>query len=144
MFKRILQTIGGTCISTWCSGHRRRAEVHQGSRNPTSLVTTTCQLRGAARTAAERKETHSLRSPPPDKRFLLDLLEGVLLQRSAAFYRLPSLAFALKNKVGRVAGHCATGSEATLLCLNAEQHSPLRHLGPGHSPIVHSHWLPCT
>ncbi len=56
---------------------------------------------GPAPTAAERKETHSLRSPPPDKRFLLDLLEGVLLQRSAAFYRLPSLAFALKNKVGR-------------------------------------------
>ncbi|KAG2500662.1 hypothetical protein HYH03_001428 [Edaphochlamys debaryana] len=42
------------------------------------------------------------RGPRPDRSFLLELLEGVLLQRAPAIHRLPGLALAVRVKVAPV------------------------------------------
>ena len=40
-----------------------------------------------------------LKTPPPSRTFLLDLLESVLLHRAEVFHRLPQLTVALRQKV---------------------------------------------
>jgi hypothetical protein len=43
----------------------------------------------------------SARGPRPDRCFVLELMESVLLQRAEPLHRLPALAAVLRNKAGR-------------------------------------------